>query len=132
MANITDSTVLDGSLNIVKNGCVKVVATVGEPTSFANASANLGTGSGQKVLDVTTTSADFTLAAASSGGGRQLTSAAKANLTGLATGNADHLVFLSSTGILAAAVLAAPFAVTQGNSYTIPSQKMFNRPFTSV
>jgi hypothetical protein len=73
-----------------------MVLTQGEPTSFANANTNQGTGSGQKLAEVTMASTDFTLADGDTSG-RKVACAAKNSVSVIAAGNGNHVAYLDLT-----------------------------------
>ena len=89
MAKFASNDVLDGSL-IVASGATRLVATNGQPASFA--AANSG-----KLAEAVLTGADFSLAAGDVSG-RKVTVAAKSGLAVLAAGTADHVALLDVAG----------------------------------
>lgn len=124
---------LDAHLNDLKNNTTRVVLTVGVPTNFADANANYGVGSGQKVVEATVAPADFTLATGPTDG-RQVTVAAKSGLTPVVNGTADHVCWLDTinSAIKHYAPLASPLAVTTSGTVTIPAHSHINRAASAV
>jgi hypothetical protein len=109
MPHFVNDAVFDAALNLIKNNCTKMVLTQGEPTSYANANTNQGTGSGQKLAEVTMASTDFTLADGDTSG-RKVACAAKNAVSVVAAGNGNHVVYLdvTNTRILHYYEMAAP------------------------
>jgi hypothetical protein len=96
MPHFASDDVFDAGLNLIKNNCNRMVLTQGEPTSFANANTNQGTGSGQKLAEVTMASTDFTLANGDTSG-RKVACAAKSSISVIAAGNGNHVAYLDTT-----------------------------------
>ena len=95
MPHFTHDDIIDLALNGIKTTCNKMVLTDGEPTTFANANTNNGSGSGQKVAEVVMASGDFTLANGDTSG-RKVTAAAKAAQTVVANGDGEYVAYLDT------------------------------------
>lgn len=95
MPHYTHPDVYDNGLNTILTDCDKMVLTDGEPTSFANANTNNGTGSGQKLAEVAMVDGDFTLANGDVSG-RKITSSAKSSQAVVAAGDGDHVAYLDT------------------------------------
>lgn len=93
MPHFSNDILLDQALNYFKNNCTKMVLTQGEPTSFANADTNNGTGSGQKISQVNMSGLDFTVGDGDTSG-RKITSLAKSSQPVVAAGDASYVAYL--------------------------------------
>ena len=89
MAKFASNDVLDGSLQVVR-GATRLVATNGQPATYAAAIAG-------RLTEAPLTTADFTLAAGDISG-RKVTIAARSGLAVLAEGTADHVALLDVAG----------------------------------
>ncbi len=89
MGKACDTSVQDGALNVIKTNVTRMVATVGQPASFALAVS--GT-----LVQATMSTGDFTLAAGVVSG-RRVSVAGKAGLTVATAGTADHVSLLDIT-----------------------------------
>jgi len=87
MAKSVHDDVLDGSLNIIKNNCTRMVACSAQPTTYTEGNATYA------LADVTMASGDFTLANGDTNG-RKVTVAAKSGVTVDTTGTANHVCLL--------------------------------------
>lgn len=95
MPHFTHDDVYDNGLAYLKANCNKMVLTDGEPANFADANANMGVGSGQKVSEVAMASGDFTLANGDTSG-RKVTCAAKAAQAVVANGDGEYVAYLDT------------------------------------
>jgi hypothetical protein len=113
MAKFASNDVLDGSL-IVVSGATRMVATNGQPASFA--AANSG-----KLAEAALTVGDFSLAAGDVSG-RKVTVAAKSGLAVIAAGTADHVALLDVAGSRLLYVTTCPAqALAAGGTVSIAS-----------
>lgn len=113
MPKFASTDVLDGSL-IVASGATRMVATNGQPASFA--AANSG-----KLAEAPLTSADFSFAAGDLSG-RKVTVAAKSGLAVVAAGTADHVALLDVAGARLLYVTTCPSqALVAGGTVSIAS-----------
>jgi hypothetical protein len=87
MAKSVHDDVLDGSLNVIRNNCTRMVACSAEPTTYTEGNATYA------LADVTMASGDFTLANGDTNG-RKVTVAAKSGVTVDTTGTANHVCLL--------------------------------------
>lgn len=95
MPHFTHDDVYDNGLAYLKANCNKMVLTDGEPSSFANANTNMGTGSGQKVSEVAMATGDFTLANGDTSG-RKVACAAKSAQAVVAAGDGEYVAYLDT------------------------------------
>lgn len=111
MPKFASNDVLDGSLAVVASA-TRVVATFGQPASFADANS-------AKLAEATLTGADFGLAAGDISG-RKVTVAAKSALPVLAAGTADHVALLDVAGARLLYVTTCPAqALAAGGTVSI-------------
>ncbi|MEO1529441.1 MAG: hypothetical protein AAFX06_28805 [Planctomycetota bacterium] len=95
MPHFTNDAVYDVALDEIANNCDLMVVLEGAPNNFADANANNGAGSGQKIAEVAMVPGDFTKANGDTSG-RKVTSAAKNSQAVVADGNADHVAYLDT------------------------------------
>ena len=113
MANFASNDVLDGSL-VVAASATRIVATNGQPASFAAAEAG-------KLVEAPLTGGDFTLAAGDVSG-RKVTVASKTGLSVLVNGTADHVALLDVAGSRLLYVTSCPAqALATGGTVSIAS-----------
>ncbi|OYZ13954.1 MAG: hypothetical protein B7Y35_09035 [Sphingomonadales bacterium 28-64-96] len=113
MAKFASNEVLDAALAVVA-GANRMLLLAGQPASYAAAQA--GT-----LAETAMVPADFTLAAGS-GGGRQLTVAARAGLVAQAAGTADHVALVDVGGRRLLYVTTCPAQpLAAGNSVAVAS-----------
>lgn len=120
---VNDS-VFDGGLNYLKANCTRVVACVGEPASYAEATATLGVGAGKRVAQATTASGDFTVAGGAGDVQRKISYAgATASGAGLASGNPTCFAWLdvANSAILALTGESGSATVSVGGDVTFPA-----------
>lgn len=97
MDHYLNTNVLDEALNYVKTNADKMVLTDGEPTSYTNANTNNGSGSGQKIAEVSMISTDYTIANGDNTGDRKITSAAKSGQDVVSGGNGSYIAYLDTS-----------------------------------
>lgn len=131
MATFFDPDTVDLALSSVESNAVKLVLTAGEPTSFANADTNNGSGSGQKCVEVAVDDSDFTVESGDPDG-RQVECGAQNGVAVAANGDADHWAWLSDSKILAYGNLASPIAVTTSGTVDIPATRAVIRSATGL
>jgi len=125
--------VKDTALTHIKTNVTRLVLTVGEPTTFANANTNNGTGSGQKCAEVTLIAADLTLGDGPTDG-RKVECAAKNAVPVIANGTVDHWAWLNVSGsaIIAYGPLSPSLAVTTSGTVNIPVHSHIYRDATAI
>jgi hypothetical protein len=104
MAKKFDDTVLDGALNIIKNGATMLIFCSAEPANYAGIAAVALAFKGSL------TAADFTAADHTSG--RKLTVAAQTGMTPSANGTVTYVVLANGTTTSNGSVLYAGTTVT--------------------
>lgn len=117
MAKTISDTVLDQSLNYIKNNAGTMSVCEGHPANYSDATTNKGSG-GDKLADVSVSSTDFTLAAGDTSG-RKVTQASKSGVNVDVDGIANHIAWLDdgSSAILAVTQLPS-YAITAKNTTT--------------
>ena len=113
MAKFASNDVLDAALAVVA-GANRMLLLAGQPASYAAAQAGA-------LAATAMAPADFTLAAGS-GGGRELSVAARAGLVAQAAGTADHVALVDEVGQRLLYVTTCPAQpLAAGNSVTVAS-----------
>ena len=115
MAKLVDDSVLDGALNIVKNGATQLSVCSAQPTTYTQATSTY-----KLALKTGLTSGSFTGPANGDTSGRKLTVNEQASITVDATGDATH-VALCSASVLLYVTTCTTQALTSGNSVTVPN-----------
>ena len=95
MPHFTHDDLYDLALDGIKQDCDKMVLCDGEPTTFANANTDNGTGSGQKIAESAMASGDFTIADGDTSG-RKVTSGAKSSIAVGAAGDGEYVAYLDT------------------------------------
>jgi hypothetical protein len=115
MAKFVNDAVMDAALNHIKNSVDKLILCVGQPTTYAEATTALGTGSGKKVGEIAFSSAQVTLANGDTSG-RKATFSAMTDIDIDLNGTVDHVALVDDTGsVLLLVTTCAAQAVTAGN-----------------
>lgn len=118
MAKTLADSVLDGSLNILKNNCTRITLCSAQPTTYAEGNATYA------LADVTVSSADFTVADGDTSG-RKVTVAAKSAVPVDASGSGTHVAYLDVTNsALLGVTTCTSTAVTAGWTVDIGSNKL--------
>ena len=117
MAKFLDDSVIDGSLNIVKNGATQMVLCSTQPTTYTEAIVTY-----MLVLKTGLTSGSFTGPANGDTNGRKLTKTAETAISVTNTGNAQFVAFCSATVLLLVDTVT-PQVVTAGNTCNTPAFK---------
>jgi hypothetical protein len=112
MAKIVHDSVLDGALNILKNGATLMVVCSTQPTTRAEAVTTYA------LADVAMSPTDFTVANGDTSG-RKVTVSAKSAVPVDATGNAQHIALVDGTNLLYVTT-CTPQTLTAGNTVDIP------------
>jgi hypothetical protein len=115
MAKWTSDTVMDGALNIVKNGAIAmhVCTTIdASPTRAEVIAASLA--------NVAMASTDYTLAAGATAISRKFTTAAKNGVAVTATGTAVNVCLIDATNVYDVTDCTSQ-ALTLGNTVNIPA-----------
>jgi len=123
MSYLLSDTVLDVALNYLKNNVTKVVLCEGAPANYSDANTANGSGSGQKIAEVTVDSTDFTTGNGATDG-RKVTCQAQNAVAVGAAGDADHIAWLdvSNTALLVVTQLAtARNGLTTADTVNIPA-----------
>ena len=124
MAKSAHNDVLDGLLNIVKNNATRISVCEGQPTTYAEATTNKGSG-GLKLAIRTITSANFTGPADGDTSGRKLTKSEDASITVDVSGNANHVALSDSANSkLLLVTTCTQIAIVAANTITIPAWGM--------
>ena len=115
MGKLVDDTVLDGALNILKNGVTQLIVCADTPTTYANATAtyDLATKTGL-------TSGSFTGPANGDTNGRKLTVNSQATITVDHSGTATHIALCSGSVLLYVTTCTSQ-ALTAANTVTVPA-----------
>lgn len=115
MAKSVHNDVLDGALNVIKNGCTKITACNAEPTTYTEGNATFA------LADVTVDSTDFTNADGDTSG-RKLTVAAQSAVPVDTSGTATHIALLDVSGTrLLYVTTCTSQALTSGNTVNFPA-----------
>ncbi|MCD0459113.1 hypothetical protein [Roseiconus lacunae] len=96
MSHYVNDDVLDAAANEIKNNCDLAVLCDGEPSSYANATTAMGTGSGQKLAEVAFASGDMTIANGDTSG-RKITFVAKASVNVDNPGDGEYIAYLDTS-----------------------------------
>ncbi len=123
MAKFLDDSALDALLAVLETAD-QVVICAGQPVSYAEATTDLGSGSGKALGEAAITSGDWTKADGDTSG-RKTTFAQQTGVTIDVTGTADHLAFVDDGGstLLFVTTLTSQ-ALTAGGTATINSFKV--------
>lgn len=118
MAKRFDDTVIDGALNVIKNGATNLVFCSADPVNYAGIAA-------VKLAEKTgLTAADFTVADdAVSPYGRKVTVAAKTGLVPTANGTITYACLTNGSSILYAGTTVTSQAVTTAQTWDSPAHK---------
>jgi hypothetical protein len=117
MAKTLDDSVIDGSLNIVKNGATQMALCNAQPTTYTQATATY-----KLALKTGLTSASFTGPADGDSSGRKLTKNAETGIT-VDTGGTALFVALCSASILLFVDTITSQVLTAGNTCNTPAFK---------
>jgi hypothetical protein len=115
MAKACDDSVLDGALNIVKNGATQEAVCSAQPTTYAEATATY-----KLALKTGLTSGTFTGPVNGDTNGRKLTVNQQATVTVDTGGSATHIALCSGTTLLYVTTCTTQ-TLTSGNTVTIPA-----------
>jgi len=118
MGKLVDDTVLDGALNIVKNGVTQLAVCSTQPTTYEEATATY-----KLALKTGLFSGSFTGPANGDTNGRKLTTNQQASITVDAGGSAQHIALCSGTALLYVTTCTAQ-TLTAGNTVTVPAWKI--------
>jgi hypothetical protein len=112
MAKKVHDSVLDGALNILRNGVNQLIVCSSEPADRAAALA-------AALAAVATDSSDFTIANGDTNG-RKVTVGAQNGITATASGDATHIALVDSTTLLYVTTCTTQ-AITSGNPVNVPA-----------
>jgi hypothetical protein len=119
MGKLVDDTVLDGALNIIKNGATQISVCADTPTNYSQATT---AGTYRLALKTGLTSGDFT-GPADDTSGRKLSTVAHSAISVSNSGTATH-VCLCSGSVLLYVTTCTSQVLTAGNTVTIPIWKI--------
>jgi hypothetical protein len=117
MAKTLDDSVIDGSLNVVKNGATQMCLCSAQPTTYTEATATY-----MLVLKTGLTSSSFTGPANGDTSGRKLTKTAETGIPVTNTGTVLFVAFCSATVLLFVDTCTSQ-VVTAGNTANTPAFK---------
>lgn len=117
MAKTLDDSVIDGSLNIVKNGATQMCLCSAQPTTYAEATSTY-----MLVLKTGLTSGSFTGPVNGDSNGRKLTKTAESGVSVTNTGTATHIALCSGSVLLLTDTITSQ-VVTAGNTANIAAYK---------
>lgn len=117
MAKLLDDSVIDGSLNIVKNGATQMAICSAQPTSYAEATATY-----MLALKTGLTSGSFTGPTDGDSTGRKLTKTAETGITVTNPGTATHVALCSGSVLLLVDTCTSQ-VLTAGNTVNTPAFK---------
>jgi hypothetical protein len=115
MAKLVDDSVLDGALNIVKNGVTQLSVCSQQPTTYTQAVATY-----KLALKTGLTSGSFTGPVNGDTNGRKLTVNQQAAIAVDADGAATHIALCSGTVLLYVTTCTSQ-QLTTGNTVTVPA-----------
>ena len=115
MAKLVDDTVLDGALNIIKNGATRLIVASGTPTSYATAVAN---------ALATHIIAAADMAVANDASGRKLTVAEQAGITIDVGGDPTHICLTDGASVLLYQTTCTGATLVVANTVTVPAWKI--------
>ena len=115
---LISDTVLDVSLQYLKDNCTKITLCSAEPTTFTQANVTYNLAETGALTD-----ADFTLAAGATDG-RKVTVGAKSTLTVTANGTITHAAWVTGAALLAVTKLTTSRAVTTADTVNMPAHFM--------
>lgn len=115
MAKYANDSFMDAALDYIKNNCDKMVVCSTQPTTYTEANATYA------LADVAMASGDFTHANGDTSG-RKTTVAAKSAVPVDASGDAQHIALLKTTGsVLLYVTTCTTQALTSGNTVNVPA-----------
>lgn len=115
MAKTVDDSVLDGALNILKNGVTQEAVCSAQPTTYAEATATY-----KLALKTGLSASSFTGPVNGDTNGRKITVNANAGVT-VDTGGTAIYIALCSASVLLYVTTCTSQALTSGNTVTIPA-----------
>jgi hypothetical protein len=115
MGKLVDDTVLDGSLNVLKNGVTQICVCSSQPLNYTEATVNY-----KLAIRTGLTSGSFTGPTNGDTNGRKITVNQQATITVDTGGNAEHIALCSGSVLLY--VTTCTFqALIGGNTVTVPA-----------
>lgn len=119
MAKFTNDQVMDAALDNIINNADQMVVCAGQPANYADATTDLGTGSGNALGETAITSGDFTKADGDTSG-RKLTVAEQTGIDVDVSGTADHVALVDDTNsVLLHVTTITSQAVSAGGTMTV-------------
>jgi hypothetical protein len=117
MAKLLDDSVIDGSLNVVKNGATQMCICSAQPTTYAEATTTYKLG-----IKTGLTSGSFTGPVNGDVSGRKLTKNAETGITVDSNGTATHVALCSGSVLLFVDTCTSQ-VLTAGNTVNTPAFK---------
>jgi hypothetical protein len=117
MAKLTDDSVLDAALNVVKNNATQEVVCSAQPTNYTEATATY-----KLAIKTGLIPSSFTGPINGDVSGRKLTVNSQSGITVDSSGTANHIALCSGTVLLYVTTCTSQ-VLTVGNTVTIPSWK---------
>ena len=117
MAKTLDDTVIDGSLNIVKNGATQMALCSAQPTTYAQATSTY-----MLALKTGLSSSSFTGPADGDVSGRKLTKNAETGISVTNSGTAIYVALCSGSVLLMVDTMTSQ-VLTSGNTVNTPAFK---------
>lgn len=117
MAKTLDDSVIDGSLNIVKNGATQMCLCSAQPTTYTEATSTY-----MLVLKTGLTPSSFTGPVNGDTSGRKLTKNAESGVSVTNTGTATHIALCSGSVLLLVDTITSQ-VVTAGNTVNVAAYK---------
>jgi hypothetical protein len=115
MGKLVDDSVLDGALNIVKNGATQLSVCNAQPTTYTQATVTY-----KLALKTGLTSGSFTGPANGDTSGRKLIVNQQATIAVDASGDATHIAICSGSVLLYVTTCTTQ-TLTSGNTVTVPA-----------
>lgn len=125
MARFVHADVYDAHLQYIIDNCDLMTLCKGQPTTYAEATTDYGTGTNKKLADVAMDSGDFSIDDDDAETGRELNVAAQTEIDVDVTEEGDHVALLDSINskILLVVPLTEAVAVDSSGTVTIPAWK---------
>ena len=117
MAKLTDDSVLDAALNVVKNNATQEVVCSAQPTNYTEATSTY-----KLAIKTGLIPSSFTGPVNGDVSGRKLTVNPQSGITVDSSGTANHIALCSGTVLLYVTTCTSQ-VLTVGNTVTIPSWK---------
>lgn len=117
MGKYTNPLALDAALDYIA-ASDRLIICAGQPASYAEANANLGTGAGKRLGEIALDAGDFTKANGTVTGSRKLTIAAQTAIDALVDGTGDHIALVhTATSTLRLVTTCPATAIDDAQAY---------------